>query len=367
MVRHYLDHASTSPLRAAARDALVEWLDTALGDPGRVHHEGMTARAALEHARDQVAAFLGARPREVVFTSGATESIVTAIRGAASRGPHQVISAVEHSGVRAAAEATGSEVTVVPVDSTGRVDPDEVLAAITPDTALVSVQYGNHEVGTIQPVEATVAGCRDRGVLIHVDAAQAAGRIPLDLGSLGADLVSVSGHKLGGPTGTGVLMVRRGLRIDPLLVGGDQERARRAGLENVPALMGLGAAAAELSESLDRERGDSVRLTNRLRAGLDAIDGLTQYGHPEHRLPHLVCVGFAKVEPQPVLMGLDRAGIAAHSGSACSSEALEPSPVLDAMGVDAMRSLRLSVGWSTTDADIDATLEALPRILQELV
>ncbi|MCP5029447.1 MAG: cysteine desulfurase [Actinomycetia bacterium] len=367
MPRHYLDHASTSPLRPSARQAMVQWLDTPVGDPGRVHHEGMTARVALEHARDQMAAFLRVRPREVVFTSGATESIVTAVRGAAGRGGHQVVSAVEHSAVRSAAEATGAEVVVVSVDGTGRVNPDDVLAAIPTDTALVSVQYGNHEVGTVQPVEPIVAACREREVLIHIDAAQAVGRVPLDLGSLGADLVSISGHKLGAPMGTGVLVIRRGLRIEPLLVGGDQERARRAGLENLPALMGLGAAAEELTDTLDSEIEHSRQLTDRLRAGLDTIDGLTQYGHPEHRLPHLVCMGFAGLEPQPVLMGLDRAGIAAHSGSACSSEALEPSPVLDAMGVDAMRSLRLSVGWSSTSADIDAALDALPRIMNDLV
>jgi cysteine desulfurase len=366
MTRHYLDHASTSPLRPSARDAVVGWLDRAVGDPGRIHAEGMEARVAVETAREQVAQLLGARPRSVVLTSGATEAIAAACWGAAERGGHQVLAAVEHSAVRRAAEQHG-EVTVVGVDGTGRIDPDELLAAVRPDTALVHVQWGNHEVGTTQPVAEVVAACRERGVLVHVDAAQAAGRVAIDLDSLGADLLSVAAHKLGGPPGVGALLVRRGLRVRPLLVGGDQERARRAGLEPVAALAGFGAAAAELADGgLAREADHQRALTDALRHGLAAIDGVTAYGHPSQRLPHLVCVGIEGIEPQAVLLGLDRAGVAAHSGSACSSEALEPSPVLEAMGVDAHRSLRLSVGWSSTGADVDAALTALPPILESL-
>ncbi|MGK2949254.1 MAG: cysteine desulfurase family protein, partial [Acidimicrobiales bacterium] len=354
MTRHYLDHASTSPLRPSAREATVDWLDRAVGDPGRIHAEGMEARVAVETAREQVAALLGARPRSVVFTSGATEAIASACWGAAERGRHQVVAAVEHSAVRRSAEAHG-DVTVVGVDGAGRVDPDELMAAVRPDTALVHVQWGNHEVGTLQPVADVVAACRQRGVLVHVDAAQAAGRAPIAFDHLGADLLSVSAHKLGGPPGVGALLVRRGLRLRPLLVGGDQERARRAGLEPVAALAGFGAAAADLADGgEEREAAAQAELTDPLRAGLAALDGVTLYGHPSERLPHLVCVGIDGIEPQAVLLGLDRAGVAAHSGSACSSEALEPSPVLEAMGVDAHRSLRLSVGWSSTPADVDA-------------
>ena len=366
--RSDLDHASTSPLRPEARAALVACLD-ATGDPGRIHHEGLTARVAVERARDQVADLLGARNREVVLTSGATESIAAACWGAASRGAHQVVPAVEHSAVRLAAERHGPA-TLVAVDGRGRVDADDVLAAVRPDTALVHVQWGNHEVGTLQPVAQVVAACRERGVLVHVDAAQAAGHVPVDFRALGADLLSVSAHKLGGPQGIGALLVRRGVRLPPLLVGGDQERARRAGLENVAAIAGFGAACAALAApgrlgaEADRQRRWSRRVLDAAAAG----GGLEIYGDPDDRgrLPHIACLGVQGIEPQAVLLGLDRAGVAAHSGSACSSESLEPSPVLEAMGVDAHHSLRLSAGWSTTGDDVDRVVDVLPDVLHEL-
>jgi len=306
-----------------------------------------------------------------VFTSGATEAIAAAVWGASERGTHQVLSAVEHSAVREAAARAG-EVTLVAADRLGRVAAEDVIAAIRPDTSAVHVQWGNHEVGTTQPVAEVVAACRERSVLVHVDAAQAAGHESIAFDELGADLLSVSGHKLGAPPGTGALLVRRGLRLRPLLLGGDQERARRAGMENVPALVGFGAAADDLQDVsgagglLTTEGATARRLTERVLVGVRELEGVIVYGDPTNRLPHIVCLGVLGVEPQAVLLGLDRAGIAAHSGSACSSEALEPSPVLEAMGVDAQRSLRVSVGWSSTDADIDALLAALPTVLADL-
>jgi cysteine desulfurase len=366
MTRHYLDHASTSPARPAAVAEVMRVLRGPGGDPGRIHAEGLEARVTVERARERVGALLGARPRSVVFTSGATEAIVTACWGAAQHGGHQVLAAVEHSAVRLAAQAHG-EVTVVGVDGRGRVDPDDLLAAVRPDTALVHVQWGNHEVGTRQPVAEVVAACHERGVLVHVDAAQGAGHDPIAFDDLGADLLSVSAHKLGGPGGVGALLVRRGLRLRPLLVGGDQERARRAGLEPVAAIAGFGAAAAALADGgLQREAATQRALTSRILEAVPEMSGVRVYGDPVDRLAHLVCLGIDGIEPQAVLLGLDRAGVAAHSGSACSSEALEPSPVLEAMGVDAHRSLRLSAGWSTTDTDISAALEALPPILAQL-
>jgi len=356
--RHYLDHASTSPLRPEAFAAMRPWFFDA-ADPGRVHTEGHAARAAIEIARDQVAELLGCRgSREVVFTSGATESIVTATWMATERTAHVVLPAVEHSAVRRAAELFGMP-TVVDVDPFGRVDPDELLAEVQAgETALVHVQLGNHEVGTMQPVAEIVAGCRDRGVLVHVDAAMAAGHVPISFAELDADLLSVSSHKLGGPPGVGALLVRRGLRLRPLLVGGDQERARRAGFENVTGIVGFGAACASID--VDAEGAELRRLMQRV---LDRI-GLQVLGSPD--LPHLACFAIEGVEAEPVLLGLDQAGVAVHSGSSCSSEALEPSPVLEAMGVDASRSLRVSVGWSSDDADIDALLGALPGVLERL-
>lgn len=377
MSRAYLDHASTSPVRPEAAAAWIDAIERLAGDPGRIHEEGLAARVALETAREQVAALVGARSREVVFTSGATEAVNAAAWGAAERaaarapgaaidgaGPHQVVTAVEHSAVRQAAARAGA-VTVVGVDGTGRVEAAAVLDAIEDRTVAVHVQWANHEVGTIQPVAEVVAGCRERGVLVHVDAAQAVGRVPVDFGALGADLLSLSGHKLGGPPGTGALVVRRGLRLPPLLVGGDQERARRAGLEPVAALAGLGAAAEVLADPdhLAAEASTAAGQADRLRTAAAGIDGVTVFGSPEHRLPHLVCLGIAGVEPQGVLLGLDRGGVAAHSGSACSSESLEPSPVLEAMGVDAHRSLRLSVGWSTTERDVARAEALLPEVV----
>lgn len=373
MTRHYLDHASTSPLRPEAAAAMASWLSSGpWGDPGRMHAEGMTARAALEDARDQVAALVGARNREVVFTSGGTEALVSGVYGAAGRGRHLVVGAVEHSAVRLAvsrlAEAGTHEVTVVGVDRLGRVDPDDVAAALRPDTALVAVQWANHEVGTRQPVAAVAAAVADHPALLLVDAAQAVGRDPVGFASLGVDLLALSGHKLGGPPGTGALVVRRGLRLDPLLVGDDRERARRAGMENVIGLVGLGAAAQALCAPgrLAAEADDQRRLTDRIASVVGDIDGVRPVGDPLDRLPHLTCWIVDGVEPQAVLLGLDRGGVAAHSGSACASEELAPSPVLEAMGVDARHSLRLSVGWSTTDADVDALASALAPTIADL-
>jgi cysteine desulfurase len=363
--RHYLDHASTSPARPAVVEAMLPWLSFA-ADPGRVHTDGRQARGAVEQAREQVAALLGARPREVVFTSGATEAIAAAVWGATERGRGVVVPAVEHSAVREASAAFGS-VVEVGADRLGRVDADSVLAAVRPgETALVHVQWANHEVGTLQPVVDVVAGCRALGVLVHVDAACAAGHVPVDFAGLGADLLSVSAHKLGGPQGVGALLVRRGLRLRPLLVGGEQERSRRAGMENVPGIVGFGAAAEIVAGVLGDEAAAARSQTEALLDAATAVEGVVTYGDVDHRVPHIVCLGVAGVEAEAVLLGLDQAGIAAHSGSACSSESLEPSPVLAAMGVEAERSLRLSVGWSTAAADVDAFGAAFGAVVSRL-
>ena len=343
----------------------MPWLQHPAGDPSRIHSEGLRARVAVEEARERVAELFGARSREVVFTSGATESIAAACWGASTRGTHQIFAAVEHSAVREAATRAGA-VVIVPVDGLAHIDVDALAAAIGPDTALLHVQWANHEVGTIQPVVAVIEACRERGVLVHVDAAQAAGHVPIDFDGLGADLMSVSAHKMGGPPGSGALLVRRGLRLPPLLVGGDQERARRAGLENIPAIVAFGATTAELRRTLPGEAAAARALTDAVVEAATAIPDVTQLGDAVDRVPHLVCFAIGGVEPQAVLLGLDRAGIAAHSGSACASEALEPSPVLEAMGVDAHRSLRVSVGHTTVRADVDALVDALPRIIAEL-
>jgi cysteine desulfurase len=353
---------------------MLPWLAQP-GDPGRVHAEGRAARVALEDAREQVAAFLGARPREVIFTSGGTESVNAAIAGAAARahlaaaeagGAHILTTSVEHSAVLEACHRAGTA-TMAGVDGFGRYDPATVLAGIRPETALVSVQLANHEVGTIQPAAEVVAAARERGVLTHVDACAAAGHIAVDFAALGADLCSVTAHKLGGPRGIGVLLVRRGLRLPPFVLGGAQERNRRAGIENVAAAVGFAAATAEVADRLSPEATAARALTERLLVEAPkAVEGLAIFGDPVDRLPHLVCFGVDGVEAEPVLLGLDQRGVAVHSGSSCSSETFEPSPVLSAMGVDADHSLRVSVGWSSTAADVDAFLAALPDVVGHL-
>ncbi|GAC1315434.1 MAG: cysteine desulfurase family protein [Acidimicrobiales bacterium] len=321
-------------------------------------------RAAIEDARASVAGLLGVRPREVVVTSGATEAANAAVWGVASSRPGLIAcAAVEHACVRDACDRTGRAVPL-PVSPTGEMSIAAVEALLAgPDpVALVNCQWGHHAVGPLQPVAAVSAACRAAGVLVHVDAAQACGQVPLELGALGADLVSVSAHKFGGPPGGGALIVRRGLRLPPMVVGGEQERARRAGMENVPAIVGFGVAAAECTPA----PAEALALTKALLAAALAVPGVVAYGSLESRLPHIVCLGIEGVEAEAVLLGLDQAGIAAHSGSACSSESLEPSPVLEAMGVDAQRSLRLSVGWSTTAADVAGFASAFPGVVARL-
>ena len=370
--RAYLDHASASPLRPAAREAITEWLSAA--DPGRVHTEGRMARAALEAAREEVAGLLGARSRSVIFTSGATEAANAATFGALWDRPGRgvVLAAVEHSAVREATGRWASHEVPVPVDPDGRLDPEAVASALDadPGIGLVHCQWANHEVGTIQPVAEVAAICRDRKVLLHVDAATAAGHVAVDFDGLGIDLMSVSAPKMGGPRGAGALLVRRGLRVPPLILGGSQERARRGGLENVPAAVGFGTVAAELAAPgvLAAEAATAMAQVGRLRRAVEAIADVTVLGpaDPARRVPHLLCVAVGGVEAEPVLIGLDQAGVAAHSGSSCSSEALEPSPVLEAMGAEAERSLRLSVGWSTVDADIERAERALPDVIGRL-
>jgi cysteine desulfurase len=396
MPRHYLDHASTSPPRPEAVAAMREWLEGPTGDPGRVHQEGRLVRAAIEEAREHVAGLLGVRGRQVIFTSGGTEAANAAVWGATRQRPGGIVvcAAVEHSAVRDASERL-APVEVAAVDSTGRIEPAAVADVLERYTrkgpnkgphsgpgpgpgsdiqrpALVHCQWANHEVGTLQPVHDIVELCRRADVPVHVDASAACGQMDLDLPGLDADLVSISAHKFGGPPGAGALIVKRGHRFEPLLVGGQQERARRAGMENVPGIIGFGAAAGALAADGQRQRtheeSGARRRIATLVSSVGHVEGVRVVGHPdpEQRLPHLVCLGVEGVEAEPVLLGLDRLGIAAHSGSACSSESLEPSPVLEAMGADPSHSLRLSVGWSTTDRDITAFADALPVVVANL-
>jgi cysteine desulfurase len=374
--RAYLDHASTTPPRPEAVAALTQWATLPTGDPGRIHEEGRTVRDALEVARGQVAELVGVAGRQVVFTSGATESINAAVWGATQAAPGMPVlcAAVEHSAVRDASSRL-APVEELGVDGAGRLQVEalgeRLHSQALPRPALVHCQWANHEVGTLQPVHQVVALCREAGITVHVDAAAACGHVPTDLAALDADLVSISAHKLGGVPGAGALIVRRGSRFEPLLVGGEQERGRRAGLEALPALLAFGAAAAALTggqEGALTTEGAAARqqITTLVGAAL-VVEGVTVVGpSAEARLPQLVCLGVHGVEAEPVLIGLDRAGIAVHSGSACSSESIEPSPVLEAMGVDSNHSLRLSVGWTTTDEDCRAFAREFPRVVGDL-
>jgi len=368
--RHYLDHASTSPLRPEAAAAIRDWLDGPAADPGRVHAEARAVRDAIERAREQVAALLAVRPRQVVFTSGATEAVHTAVWAAMWDRPGGAVlcAGVEHSSVRESS-ARLAPLVELPVDRLGRVDPAGVDAALGHAgraASLVHCQWANHEVGTVQPVEEVVERCRRAGVPVHVDAAAACGHLEIGLDD-GPEFVSVSAHKLGGPPGVGALVLGRSRRVAPLLVGGQQERGRRAGMENVCGILGFGAAAAALiGDTLGEEAAAARAHTARLVDAALAVPGTVQVGDPDRRLPHLVCIGVEGVEAEPVLLGLDRAGIAAHSGSACASEALEPSPVLAAMGADPNHSLRLSVGWSTSGEDVDAFAGAFGAVVASL-
>lgn len=369
MDRHYLDCASTSPLRPESADAIRTWLDLPPGDPSRVHLEGRGVRAAVEGAREEVAALLGARPRQIVFTSGGTEAVHAAVWGALwdRPGATVVCGDVEHSSVRLAS-ARLAPVTNVAVDRDGRIEPASVADVLGGGRrlALVHCQWANHEVGTRQPVSEVVELAHRAGVPVHVDAAAAGCPDPWLTGDDVPDLVSISAHKLGGPPGVGALVLKRGTRIEPLFVGAHQERGRRAGMENVAGIVGFGAAAAAAMRQRHEEATAARRHTEGLARAALAEPEILQVGDPDDRVPHITCFGVRGVEAEAVLLGLDRAGIAAHSGSACASESLEPSTVLAAMGADPSHSLRLSVGWSTTEDDVAAFASVFGPLVRQL-
>jgi cysteine desulfurase len=373
----YLDHAATTPLRREVLDAMLPFLTEAFGNPSSAHAFGRQARAALDEAHERVAARLGAEPREIVFTSGGTEANNLALKGAAwagkARGHRIVTTAVEHHAVGHALrhlEKFGFEIVELPVDRYGRVDPDVVDAAITDKTILVSVMLANNEVGTIQPVEEIGRRVAARkGVLFHVDAVQAAPYVDLEVGRLGADLVSIAAHKFEGPKGIGVLYVRHGTHILAQQQGGTQERHRRAGTENVAGAVGLAAAydlacreRPEVSRRLRRQR-------ERLKSAVLAVDGTEVTGHPTDRLPGLLSIIARGTDGTAVALSLDLEGIACSVGSACTTGSTEVSHVLTAMGFpdeEARGALRLSLGRTTSDADVETACELVPRTLASM-
>ncbi len=372
MRRVYLDHAATTPLDPQVKQAMEPFLTDAFGNPSSLHRWGREARLAIDEAREMLAQALGCDPAEICFVSSGTESCNLAIIGASLKAPphrrHLLVSAVEHHAVLNAAEwlrPFGYELELIPVDSFGQVDPNEVRRRIRPDTWLVSVMHANNEIGTIQPVEAIGAVCRERGVLFHVDAVQTFGLLPVKVETIGCDLLSISAHKIYGPKGVGALYVRAGTPLQPLMVGGGQERERRAGTENVAGIVGFAKATA-IAE-LVRE-SESLRLTalrdEFIQQVLERVPDATLTGHPHQRLPGNAHFRFAGVPSDSLLIALDRAGIAASSGAACSAGSLEPSHVLLALGWDedaAQQGIRFSLGRHTTRDDLTCAVEVLER------
>ena len=374
----YLDHSATTPLDPEVLEAMMPYLTSEFGNASSVYGLGQRARMAIDEARDQVAAFYGVAAKEVIFTSGGTEGDNFALRGVASRnrdrGMHVVISSIEHDAVLRSAEALerdGFEVTRLPVDRQGLVHPDALQSALRADTILVSIMHANNEVGTIEPIRELVEVTRAHSpAYFHSDAVQSTGKIRINVDELGVDLLSMSAHKLHGPKGVGCLIVRSGVRIEPQLHGGGHERNRRAGTENVAGIVGLATAVRIAARDLEKNTTHLTALRDRLIDGvLDRIPGTVLTGHPVLRLPQHASFLFEGVEGESLLLQLDMEGIAASSGSACTSGSLEASHVILALGYPrerALGSLRLSLGKGNTEADVDLVLERLPGMVSRL-
>lgn len=373
----YLDHAATTYMKKEVLDAMMPYLTQNYGNPSSVHSFGREARKAIDKAREQTAKALKARFDEIFFTGGGTESDNWAIKGVAlanqNKGKHIITSAIEHHAVLYTCEfleKNGFEVTYLPVDSYGMVDPQDVEKAIRPDTILVSIMFANNEIGTIQPIKEIGAITKEKGVYFHTDAVQAVGHVDIDVNDMNIDLLSLSAHKFYGPKGVGALYVRKGTKITPLLHGGAQERNRRAGTENIPGIIGLGKAIELAYENMEENNKHLIRLRDKLINGImDRIDDVRLNGHPTLRLPGNVNMSFEYIEGESLLLSLDLKGIAASSGSACTSGSLDPSHVLLAIGLSheiAHGSLRMTLGDENTDEEIDYVLEVLPQIVQRL-
>ncbi len=376
----YMDHSATTPVDPRVVEAMLPYFIEIYGNSASIHRFGRAAAKALEESRRTVAAILGCHPTEIVFTGSGTESDNLALRGVAfaqrraGRGNHIIVSSVEHHAVlntaRQLEEVFGFEVTYLPVDEYGMVNPEDVGRAIRKDTILISVMYANNEVGTIQPIAEIARIARAKGIPFHTDAVQAGGMLDLDVGRLGVDLLTLSAHKFYGPKGVGVLYIRQGVPYLPTLTGGGHERGRRAGTVNVAGIVGLATALRLAQESRESENARLRRLRDRLIQGiLKRVPDARLTGHPTERLPHHASFVFKGINGEELLLALDVEGIAASTGSACTSGRPEPSEVVLAMGFPhewAVGSLRLTLGKSNTDEDIDVVLEVLPRAVARL-
>lgn len=377
-MRIYFDHNATTPVDPAVAETVTRVMIGEYGNPSSVHHFGQRAKAILDEARTAVAALIAAEPSEIVFTSGGTESDNFALRGVAEAleptgRRHLIATSIEHEAVLVTLRALarrGWKTTLLPVDASGIVKPQALADAMSDDTAIVSVMHANNEIGTIQPVADLARIAHARGALMHTDAVQSIGKIPVDVRTLGVDLLSLSAHKFNGPKGTGALWIKRGARVTAILTGGKHERSRRAGTENVPGIAGLGIAATLAGKKITTEGPRLGALRNRLEeAILAAVPGTAINGDREPRVPNTTNISFEAVEAESLLIALDLEGVAVSTGSACSSGTLEPSHVLRAMGLPSPRtqnSIRLSLGAGNTDAEVDFVVSKLPAIVEKL-
>ena len=373
--RVYLDHNASTPVHPEVITEMVPYFGEVFGNPSSVHGFGRAARDAVDVARDRVAAFLRARPDEIVFTSGGTESDNFGVKGLAwARGRgHLITSKIEHHAVLRtcqALEAQGFAVTYLPVDEAGMIDPDDVRRALRPDTIAISIMHANSEVGTIQPVRAIGALAREGGIAFHVDAVQTFGKVDIDVEAFNIDLLSFSGHKIYGPKGVAGLYIRKGTKMVSVQHGGEHERRRRAGTENVPGIVGLGKAVEVRGREMKDEAMRLTALRDRLWEGVRArVPDVHLNGHPTERVPGTANISYKNVESESIVLGLDLKGIAVSAGSACTSGSVEPSYVLVAMGVPiewAMGAVRASLGRSTTADDIDYVVESVEPIVRKL-
>ena len=374
MHRVYLDNNATTPLLPEVFEAMRPYFGERFGNASSIHHHGQETRAAVEDARESVAQLLGCGAAEVIFTSGGTESDNLAISGMVAPGDHVITSAIEHHAVLHACkhlEDTGCEVSVLPVDGRGLVDPDDVKRALRSNTKLVSVMLANNETGVLQPVEEVGRIAQEAGVLFHTDAVQAAGKVPIDVKRIGCHALTISGHKIHAPQGTGALFVKKGTKLQPLFYGGRHERSRRAGTENVPGIVGLGKAAQVAREGLERGNDRKVGdLRDRLQEGILAqIEEAGVNGEGAPRVPNTSNIHFDHIEGESLVIALDLKGLAVSTGAACSSGAIEPSHVLLAMGMRpdrARASIRFSLGKQTTESEVDFVLALVPGTVARL-
>ncbi len=377
MRRIYLDYNATTPLHPGVLEAMLPYYKSIFGNASTIYSFGQEARKAIDDAREALAYLIGAEPREIVFTSGGTEADNLALKGVASalkgKGGHIITSSVEHHAVLFVCkylEKMGKKITYLPVDRYGLLNPERVKEAITNETVLISIIHANNEIGTIEPIAEIGKIARACGVYFHTDAVQSVGKIPIDVNELGIDLLSLSAHKFYGPKGVGALYIRKGTKIHPLIHGGEQERKRRAGTENVPGIVGLGEAAKIAGKEMRQEYSYVKKLRDKLENKIkDNIDYIRFNGHPTERLPNTSNVSFKFVEGESLVLNLDLKGIAASTGSACASGSLEPSHVLSAIGVPpaiAQGSIRFSLGRDNKEEDIDYTVENLVEIVERL-